>query len=215
MAVAGQRLQGNHGVHGARFYRQGITFANLEIQGPPDHVPGGSRRTQVAYDAAGEFGYDKDRIFMGGLGGGGLHAALLTVRDTAIPAQFAGRCDPRLPPDFRRLSVRRGRGLRCARFPDRKTQVSITPRSRNAYSAGAAVIAYGEKISHLCRQASNRRRDAGGYVETVVVPGRDHFTASLAAANRTGRGCRRSVSAKTPAVRAKQPLAEEKFPLRG
>ena len=97
------------------------------------------------------------------LGGRTLCRVARRAQRLAIPARFAGRCDPRLPPDFRRLSVRRGRGLRnAARASSAPDDRSLDqPKSSNAYPAGAAVSdrPWREAISRICPAG---RRDGAG-----------------------------------------------------
>jgi arylformamidase len=200
------------------FCRQGITFASLGYRLAPDHVfPVGledcATGLKLLYAAAGEFGYDQDRIFMGGHSAGGHYAALLAVRSDwqsrlGLPVDVIRGCLP--------ISgvYRFGEGAGFAMRPrflgpeDSGLDHAASP-VMHIQQAPPFLIAYGEKdFPHLCRQAEEMAqalRAAGGYVETVVMPGRDHFTASLAGGEPNGPWVPKALGflRQFPAVRAK------------
>jgi arylformamidase len=175
------------------FCKAGITFASLGYRLAPSTLfPGGlddcAAGLKLLYDLAGELGYDRERLLLGGHSAGGHYAALLAVRGDwqgplGLPVDVIKACLP-ISGVYR---FGEGSGL------------SMRPRFLGAEGSGTDhaaspilhirrmppfFIAYGENdFPHLRTQADEMAKalvTAGGHIDTVVMPGRDHFTASLA-----------------------------------
>jgi acetyl esterase/lipase len=181
------------------FCKAGITFASLGYRLAPEFLfPIGvedcAAGLKLLYDVAGEFGYDKKRLFAGGHSAGGHYAALLAVRDDwqeplGLPADVIKGCLP-ISGVYR---FGEGSGL------------SMRPRFLGAEGSGSDraaspvlrirrtppfLIAYGDKdFPHLRTQAQEMDRAltaAGADVTTILMADRDHFTASLAGGEADG-----------------------------
>jgi arylformamidase len=181
------------------FCKAGITFASLGYRLAPEFLfPTGvedcAAGLKLLYGLAGEFGYDKDRIFLGGHSAGGHYAALLAVRDDwqaplGLPADVVKGCLP--ISGVYRFGEGSGLSMR-PRFlgpegsgSDRAASPILLIRRTPPF-----LIAYGEKdFPHLRVQAQamvGALQAAGGSVETILMPERDHFTASLAGGEADG-----------------------------
>ncbi|MGD9924531.1 MAG: alpha/beta hydrolase, partial [Pseudorhodoplanes sp.] len=145
-------------------------------------------------DAADEFGYDRDRIFAGGHSAGGHYAALLAVRDDwqgarGLPVDVIKGCLP-ISGVYR---FGEGSGLSARpRFLGNEgsgTDQAASP-ILHIRRTPPFLIAYGDKdFPHLRVQAQEMAAAlaaAGGEVETILMPERDHFTASLAGGEADG-----------------------------
>ena len=181
------------------FCKAGITFASLGYRLAPEFMfPAGvedcAAGLKLLYDLAGEFGYDRDCIFLGGHSAGGHYAALLAVRDDwqtlfGVPANIIKGCLP--ISGVYRFGEGSGLSMR-PRF--------LGPESSGSDQAASPIlhirrtppflIAYGDNdFPHLRVQAKEMASAlvaAGGDVETILMPERDHFTASLAGGEADG-----------------------------
>jgi arylformamidase len=149
---------------------------------------------RILYERADSFGHDRNSIYVGGHSAGGHYASLLAVRRdwqaaNAMPLDVIKGCLP--------ISgvYRFGPGSGLAKRPR-----FLGSEGNGADHAASPVfhiddpppflIAYGEKdFPHLILQAEEMigaLRKTGGSVETILFPGRDHFTSSLAGGERDG-----------------------------
>jgi arylformamidase len=181
------------------FCKAGITFASLGYRLAPQYLfPAGvddcAAGLKLLYDLAGEFGYDRDRIFAGGHSSGGHYAALLAVRDDwqaplGLPADVIKGCLP--ISGVYRFGEGSGLSMR-PRFlgPEGSGSDHAASPVLHIRRTPPFLIAYGDNdFPHLRVQAQEMSAAlgaAGGDVETILMPGRDHFTASLAGGEADG-----------------------------
>ena len=181
------------------FCKAGITFASLGYRLAPEFLfPTGVEDCAVGlkllFGLAGEFGYDKDRIFVGGHSAGGHYAALLAVRDDwqaplGLPTDVIKGCLP--ISGVYRFGEGSGLSMR-PRFlgPEGSGSDQAASPILHIRRTPPFLIAYGEKdFPHLRVQAQEMvasLQTAGGAVETILMPDRDHFTASLAGGEADG-----------------------------
>jgi len=176
------------------FTAHGITFASIVYRLAPQHLfPTGLEDCAAAirflYERAASFNGDRNRLFLGGHSAGGHYAALLAVRrdwqaKINLPTDVLKGCLP-ISGVYRfgensGLSMRprflgpEGNGAELAASPILHVQGKPPP----------FFIACGENdFPHLVRQAvemADALHVAGGDVTSLVLPGRTHFTASLA-----------------------------------
>jgi len=176
------------------FTAHGITFASIGYRLAPQHLfPTGLEDCAAAirflYERAASFNGDRNRLFLGGHSAGGHYAALLAVRrdwqaKINLPTDVLKGCLP-ISGVYRfgensGLSMRprflgpEGNGAELAASPILHVQGKPPP----------FFIACGENdFPHLVRQAvemADALHVAGGDVTSLVLPGRTHFTASLA-----------------------------------
>jgi acetyl esterase/lipase len=176
------------------FVDAGITFASVGYRLAPAHVFPASFMDVAAgtawiYRHAGQIIGTPPRIFIGGHSAGGHYAALLAVRrdwqaPLGLPTDVIQGCLPVSGVyDFTAssgLSMRprflghQGNGAEHSASPLHSIQARPPP----------FLMAHGENdFPHLIKQAEAMEtalRAAGGEVERIVLPGRTHFTASLA-----------------------------------
>lgn len=182
------------------FTTQGITFASIGYRLAPQHVfPAGPDDCAAAirflYEKAAVLGYDREKLFLGGHSAGGHYAALLAVRrdwqaGMNLPSDVLKGCLPisgvyRFGEDSG-LSMRprflgpEGNGAEMAASPIMHIQGKPPP----------FFMACGEgDFPHLARQAiemADALRAAGNITALTVLPGRTHFTASLAGGDPDG-----------------------------
>lgn len=170
----------------------GITFATTGYRLAPAHVfPVGfedacSGVAWVASHAA-RFGADPQRLFVGGHSAGGHYAALMTLTRHGLPIRgclpISGVYD---------FGPQSGLTMR-PRFLGSASSGAELPASPIAQIRGKPLpflLAHGsEDFPHLMGQAElfeAALRRADGDVERIVLPGRDHFTASYAGGEADG-----------------------------
>jgi arylformamidase len=175
-------------------HAHGITLASLGYRLAPEHVfPAGfndcARGLQLLCEKASDFGGDAEHLFVGGHSSGGHYAALLAVRDdwqsnVGLPAGIISGCLPisgtyRFGPDSG-LSMR----PRFLGAEDSGNEKSASPLF-NISRTTPFLIAWGEKdFPHLMKQSEEfaaEMKARGASVETLILSGCDHFSASLAA----------------------------------
>lgn len=182
------------------FAAHGVTFASVGYRLAPEFVfPDGfddfASALALLHQRAEAFGYDNDKIFVGGHSSGGHYAALLAVKDDwqdkfGLPKDVVKGCLP-ISGVYRFGS---GSGLsQRPRFlgPEKnKADELASPVLQISSQPSPFLIAYGSKdFPHLIPQAEemgDTLRAANGRVESVVLEGRDHFTASLAGGEPNG-----------------------------
>ena len=179
---------------------QGITFASIGYRLAPQYIfPAGlddcAAAVRFLYEKAAVLGYDRERFFLGGHSAGGHYASLLAVRrdwqaQMNLPTDVLKGCLP-ISGVYRfgensGLSMRprflgpEGNGAELTASPIRHIQGKPPP----------FFMACGEgDFPHLVRQANemaDELRAAGTITTLVVLPGRTHFTASLAGGDTHG-----------------------------
>jgi arylformamidase len=190
------------------FTAQGITFASIGYRLAPQHIfPAGlddcATAVRFLYEKAAVLGYNRERLFLGGHSAGGHYASLLAVRrdwqaGMNLPTQVLQGCLP-ISGVYRfgensGLSMRprflgpEGNGAEMTASPIRQIQGKPPP----------FLMACGEgDFPHLIRQANEMAdalRAAGANTTLVELPGRTHFTASLAGGDPDGPWVRGAVA---------------------
>jgi arylformamidase len=190
------------------FTTEGITFVSIGYRLAPQHIfPAGlddcAAAVRLLYEKAPVLGYDRERLFLGGHSAGGHYASLLAVRrdwqkKLNLPGNVLKGCLP-ISGVYRfgetsGLSIRprflgpEGNGAEMAASPILHIQGTPPP----------FFIACGESdFPHLVRQANEMAdalRATGATTTFVVLPGRTHFTASLAAGEPDGPWVRGAVA---------------------
>ncbi|MCW5773172.1 MAG: alpha/beta hydrolase fold domain-containing protein [Rhodospirillaceae bacterium] len=182
------------------FTRAGVTFVSAGYRLAPSHLfPTGldDCADAVAWVHANIAGYggDPGKIVLGGHSAGGHYAALLAVargwraqRD--LPGDVVHGCLP--ISGVYEFGPGKGFAVR-PRFlgpESAETDRRASPLHNIEGTPPPFFIAYGETdFPHLMRQADQMAgalRAAGGKVETLVMPGRDHFAASHAGGEAEG-----------------------------
>jgi arylformamidase len=172
----------------------GITFCSIGYRLAPAHVfPAGledcAAAVQAIAKAAPSFGADPARLALGGHSAGGHYAALLALRrDWQGPLGLARDVLKLCLPISGVYRFGDGSGLSMRpRFLGPEGTDAEAAASPIRHIAGAPIpflLAHGERdFPHLVRQAEEMAAAlaaAGGEVERLVLPQRDHFTASLA-----------------------------------
>jgi acetyl esterase/lipase len=174
------------------FAEAGITFASVGYRLAPGHVfPTGFDDACEAMRWLGgharDLGADPKRVFVGGHSAGGHYAALMSLK---LPAGTVRGCLPISGVyDFRSDS---GLPVR-PRFlgpADSGAEVAASPIAAIDARPPPFLLAHGsEDFPHLMHQAERMEaavRAASGEVERLVLPGRNHFTASYAGGERNG-----------------------------
>jgi arylformamidase len=177
----------------------GITFASLGYRLAPEHVfPSGfedcAKGLQLLREKVRAFGGDPERMVVGGHSSGAHYASLLAVRNDwqsplGIPLDVIKGCLPisgtyRFGPDSG-LSVR-------PRFlgPEDSGSDRAASPLHNMASTPPFFVSWGSKdFPHLMRQSEEfvaTLDERGAQVESLVMPGCDHFGASLAAGDVEG-----------------------------
>jgi arylformamidase len=181
------------------FTAQGITFASIGYRLAPDHVfPAGfddcAAGVKLLCERAADFGSDPGRVFVGGHSSGGHYAALLAV-NRAWTARFGVSRDviKGCLPISGVYRFGEGSGLSVRpRFLGPEGNGAEAAASPIGHIADAVpfLIAYGENdFPHLRRQAAEMEealRAASVEVESIVLPGCNHFTAHLAGGDANG-----------------------------
>jgi arylformamidase len=190
------------------FTAQGITFASIGYRLAPQHIfPAGlddcAAAVRFLYEKAAVLGYNREKLFLGGHSAGGHYASLLAVRrdwqaGMNLPSEVLKGCLP-ISGVYRfgensGLSMRprflgpEGNGAEMTASPIRQIQGKPPP----------FLMACGEgDFPHLIRQANEMAdslRAAGADTTLVVLPGRTHFTASLAGGDPDGPWVRGAVA---------------------
>jgi acetyl esterase/lipase len=179
------------------FTRAGVTFASAGYRLAPAHVfPSGyddaARAVAWLHANVAGHGGKPERIFVGGHSAGGHYAALLAVR-----RDWQARHD--LPRDVVRgclavsgvYDLTESGGLtQRPRFlgePGKGTEREASPIFHIQGTPPPFFMTWGsDDFPHLMRQAPRMEealRAAGGKTESMVLNGRTHFTAALAAAD--------------------------------
>lgn len=170
----------------------GITFASLGYRLAPGHVfPTGledcARGLAFLAGTVAAHGGDPGRIFLGGHSAGGHYAALLAVRrdwqaGLGLPADIVRGCLP-LSGVFQ-FTAGSGLSMRPRFLGPGETERAASPLLNIQGAPPPFLIAYGTAdFPHLIPQAERMTGAllaAGGEVETLVMPGRDHFQSSYA-----------------------------------
>jgi acetyl esterase/lipase len=170
----------------------GVLFASVGYRLAPGHIfPAGFDDTCAAirwlHRYAGDHGGDPARLFVGGHSAGGHYAALAAVRH-----DWQDRLD--LPPDVVRgclpisgvylFGPGAGLAMRPRFLGGEASEQPASPLLNIAEAPPPFLLAYGsDDFPHLMRQAEDMERalaNAGGDVRSVVMSGRNHFTASTA-----------------------------------
>jgi acetyl esterase/lipase len=196
------------------FTAAGVSFVAPGYRLAPQHIfPAGLEDCADAvakvHARAKRFGGDPTRIFIGGHSAGGHYAALLAVT-------LDWRAKRKLPRDVVRgclpisgvYQFGEGAGLSMKpRFlgTDAANERAASP-IYNIETTAPFLLAHGDKdFPHLIKQAEAMEaalRKAGGTVERIVLPGRDHFSASHAGGEARGPWVPKALAwiAKTHAV---------------
>lgn len=190
------------------FTAAGVTFVTPGYRLAPQHLfpvqfEDCADAVAWVHANAARFGADPARIFLGGHSAGGHYAALLAVtqgwrRSRGLPADMVRGCLP--------ISgvYRFGEGTGFAMRPrflgpeSAATDRAASPVQQIEGVPPPFLIAYGEKdFPHLIPQAEAMAaalRKTGGAVETIVMPGRTHFSASHAGGEANGPWVKRAVA---------------------
>jgi arylformamidase len=180
------------------FTAAGVTFVTPGYRLAPQHLfPAGIEDCADAvakvHAECARFGGDPKAIFLGGHSAGGHYAALLAVTrgwraKRKLPADAVRGCLP-LSGVFQ---FGEGAGLSMKpRFlgADPANERAASP-IHNIETTPPFLLAHGDKdFPHLMKQAEWMEaalRKAGGSVERIVLPGRDHFSASHAGGEADG-----------------------------
>jgi arylformamidase len=173
----------------------GFTFASVGYRLAPRHLfPAGYNDFVSAVAAlanrSGSFGYDPNKIFVGGHSAGGHYAALLAVkrdwqRAAGLDRDVIKGCLP-ISGVFR---FGTGSGLSTRpRFlgpVEESVEQDASPIQQISDRPVPFLIAHGDRdFPHLMSQAEDMERDlktSGGDVQRLVLPDCDHFAASLIA----------------------------------
>ena len=180
------------------FTTQGITFASIGYRLAPQHVfPAGLEDCAAAvrflYDKAAALGYDREKLFLGGHSAGGHYAALLAVRrdwqaGMNLPSDVLKGCLP--ISGVYRFGENSGLSMRPRFLGPEGTDTEASPITHILGKPPPFFMACGERdFPHLARQAiemADALRAAGTSITFVVLPGRTHFTASLAGGDPEG-----------------------------
>jgi acetyl esterase/lipase len=186
---------------------RGIVFASVGYRLAPRHVfPAGADDVAAGlaalYRAARRFGADPDRLFIGGHSAGGHYTALLAVRrdwqaGQGLPRDVVLGCLP--ISGVYRFGEGSGLSIR-PRFLGPGGEAEERQASPICNIVGAPppfLLAYGDDdFPHLKRQAEEMEsalRHAGGPADRMVLPGCDHFAASLVAGDADGPWVPRAV----------------------
>ena len=174
------------------FTDAGITFASIGYRLAPTHLfPVGFEDACVGIawlaEHAGAYGGDRHRIFVGGHSAGGHYASLMALRRRALAIcgclPLSGVFD--FGPDSG-LTMR-PRFLGAA---DLNNDLAASPIEHVGVNPCPFLIAYGsEDFPHLMKQGERMTRAlaaAGGDVESIILAGRNHFTASYAGGESEG-----------------------------
>jgi len=172
----------------------GITFATAGYRLAPQHLfPVGLEDCTAALtwlsNNVGQLGGDPEQIFIGGHSAGGHYASLLSINEgkrdgRGLPALIRG-CAPVSGVyyfgDDSGMAVR----PRFLGAPELGAETSASPLLQLGDGTCPFLITYGENdFPHLIRQAgqmADALRQRGADVQTLVLPGCNHFTASYAA----------------------------------
>ena len=182
------------------FTRRGILFASIGYRLAPWHVfPAGVEDVAAGLAAllrrSAEWGGDADRLFVGGHSAGGHYTALLAVRSDwqaglDLPRDVIKGCLP--ISGVYRFGEGSGLSLR-PRFlgPGGEEAERLASPIRTIDAVPPSfLLAHGDRdFPHLIHQAEEMEvalRQAGGEVQRVVLPGCDHFAASLAGGDLDG-----------------------------
>lgn len=178
--------------------KAGVLFASIGYRLAPAHVfPAGYEDVQSAvkwlYENAARHGGDRAKIFVGGHSAGGHYAALLAAsRDwqkaQSLPDQVIRGCMPISGVfDFGSAS---GLSARPRFLGESGNEVAASPIKNIANQPPPFLLAYGaDDFPHLKRQALDMETALGangGRVTRFAMPGRDHLSASYAAAEEDG-----------------------------
>jgi acetyl esterase/lipase len=180
-------------------HAHGITFASLGYRLAPEHVfPAGfedcARGIALLHEKAAAFGADPSKLLVGGHSSGGHYAALLAVRGDwqaplGLPADVIKGCLP-ISGTYR-FGADSGLSTR-PRFLGPEDSGNEEPASpiHNIQNLPPFLVGWGENDSpHLIRQAEEfvqALNERGADASSVVLPGCDHFGASLAAGDADG-----------------------------
>ena len=186
----------------------GVTFVTFGYRLAPQHLfPVGwmdaARTLQWLHANVARWGGDPKRLFVGGHSAGAHYAALLATRrdwqaGLGLPADVVRGALP--------ISgiywFGEGSGLSMRpRFlgpAEAGNDVAASPGMHLAPPPPPMLLAHGsEDFPHLCAQAERFERElrgAGGDVERVVLPGRNHFTACYAAGEADGPWAARAIA---------------------
>jgi arylformamidase len=164
---------------------RGVTFVSAGYRLAPQHVfPVGYEDAVRALgwvrEHIADFGGDARRIFVGGHSAGGHYAALMAMQ--CAPGEIAG-CLP--VSGVYRFGEGSGLSVRPRFLGDSPQAEDAASPVRHVRPGRAPfLIAYGENdFPHLVLQAAQMQQAlqaAGVPVQRLVLPGRDHFTASMA-----------------------------------
>jgi acetyl esterase/lipase len=180
-------------------HAHGITFASLGYRLAPEHVfPAGfedcARGIALLHEKAAAFGADPSKLLLGGHSAGGHYAALLAVRgDWQAPLGLAADVIKGCLPisGTYRFGADSGLSTRPQFLGPEGTgsEERASPIS-NIQNLSPFLVGWGEKDSpHLIRQAQEfvqALTERGADAASVVLPGCDHFGASLAAGEAGG-----------------------------
>lgn len=177
--------------------RAGIIFATIGYRLAPQHrFPTGLEDVGAGlawlWRSAGQFGGDPQRLFIGGHSAGGHYTALLAVIDgwqapLGLPEDVVRGCLP--VSGVYDFVGGGGMSVRPRFLGEGNTEESASP-IRNIRRTPSFLIAHGgEDFPHLMKQAGEMEtalRQAGGDVERIVMPGRNHFSACYACGEEDG-----------------------------
>jgi acetyl esterase/lipase len=186
----------------------GITFVTAGYRLAPEHVfPTGFDDALEAvawvYRHIADHGGDPNRIFVGGHSAGGHYAALMALRtDWQGPLGLPADVITGVLPISATFYFTEGSGLSVRpRFlgPEGQgTEAAASPMEHARADAPPMLIAHGdEDFPHLMRQAEEfeaEMKALGAPVERVILPGRNHGSASFAAGEADGPWLNRAVT---------------------
>ena len=164
----------------------GVTFASVGYRLAPGYIfPVGfddaCTGVKLLLDNAAGFGTSSDRLFVGGHSAGGHYAALMAL--TRPDLKIRGCLPVSGVYDFGPQSGLSTRP-RFLGTPDANRDVAVSPIEQIPANPCPFLIAHGSSdFPHLMRQAermAEKLASAGGDVQTVVLDGCNHFTASYA-----------------------------------
>lgn len=176
----------------------GVSFASIGYRLALQHVfPSGLDDAAAAlrwlYEHAADYGYDRDRIFIGGHSAGGHYASLLAVRRDwqtgfGLPIDVVRGCLP--VSGVYDFGAESGLSQRPRFLGPVGNETAASPLSNIDGTPPPFLIAHGsEDFPHLMRQAERMEealRARGGDATRIVLAGRNHFSASFAAGEPDG-----------------------------
>lgn len=180
------------------FTAAGVTFVSPGYRLAPRHVfPAGLEDCAAAvrwvYETIAKYGGRRDRIYVGGHSAGGHYAALFAVRrdwqaGLGLPADVIKGCLP--VSGVYQFTEGSGLSTRPRFLGPSGNEREASPIHNLQLPLPPFLVACGsEDFPHLIKQAEHFAAAVeanGGRVERLVMPGRNHFTASYAAGEADG-----------------------------